>query len=209
MAQITGGKVRYRRVVKVTEYEPKEAEAILDFAVGDDEDYHSIFNEAASVAQAKVIEMLGGKAQPSVTQVPTPAAETGGKKVDGRTRAAKDQKAASNPPQAAPSETLEVEGDIPGFLDRKKQEAAKAVGKTEEKDPTAISDDDLLGSAAPDVTDEALTQAITKHNGKVQNPDAIRQLIGKYVAHPGRASDIPKGARHQFLKDLAGIGPKA
>lgn len=84
---------------------------------------------------------------------------------------------------------------LPGAAD------ANAAAKVEGNDPAAI-EDDIFSAEAPAVTDSALTDAITKHNAKIKNPIAIRQLIGKYVTPPKQARDIPAELRAAFIEQL-------
>ncbi len=65
--------------------------------------------------------------------------------------------------------------------------------------------DDLMSAAGAEetpVTDAEIQDRIMKRNTIIKNPVAIRGLIGKYVAHPKTAREIPAEKRHAFLAEL-------
>lgn len=196
MSQITGGSVTFGRTVQPKEYESKKAEVTLAFSVPEGENHEAIFAKAEQQAVAKVEQMLTGRvastkeavaaklnaaeAPSAVTQVP--------KRGPGRpSNAEKAAKAAD----AKPNDDLAI-------FDRRESALAED-GKAAEM----AAEDDFLTSAAPaEVTDDAIVQALTRKNAALKNPVAIRQLIGKFVAAPKTAREIPQEARAEFLAQL-------
>lgn len=205
MSQITGGSVTYLRRVKTGDYEHKEAATTIQFSNGENED--DISAQARAVAVDRTNEALGIKpADAPVTQPLTPAA------VPQKPRATRG---AAKPPtvQALPN----TEGEAGGAA-----ASSTTGGATSEADPFASEtttepnsttsastqssdngfDDDLLAPPAKEINDKELVEALQAHNRKVNNSPGIRALIGKYVAAPKRAQDIPQDQRRQFLDEL-------
>jgi hypothetical protein len=218
MAMITGGTITFGRTVQPAQYESKKAEVQLAFSAPDGgavtEDQISAVFE---MAQAKCLEILGLQAAPKKTSVPTTpkpteASKTGAgveeaKVVATKTKAdleaeqaaklAKPKTEAKKPPKAKV-----VEDDLMGDVDAPANE------------PVAPDDDldgDILGpvDSAPEITDEELTSAITKHNAKIKNPVAIKQLIrGMFPSDTKevvQARSIPQAKRQEFLDKLIAL----
>ena len=55
------------------------------------------------------------------------------------------------------------------------------------------------------VTDQELTAACARHNDKIKNPPAIRELAKKHGSVSGRAGEIPAGSRKLFLAELSAL----
>lgn len=187
MGQITGGSVTYGRTAKVAEYESKRADVTLAFSVGDGEDHEVMLAKAALLAHAKCHEMLGQKA-PAATNDPAPR----------KTKTDKDKlveekiRSTSAPPATA------LAASDPAAIEPPKAEAEKSAG------PATVED---WAGEAGEVTDETLMNAITKKNAAIKNPPAIRALIGKYVAPPKQAREIPQEKRAAFLAELDALKP--
>jgi hypothetical protein len=193
---IVAGKVIVGRTTKPADYESKKAEVELSFAIAEgstDEQAAAALTAVSQVAIDKVHELLGlttpGGAAPATGKSKAKATEVPAAKV--KVESAGPVEAAAKVAAAAAS--LEPE---PG-----EQESSTHL-------PAGLLDDglgDLLGAAPQPVTDEELTGAITRKNAEIKNPQAIRGLIGKYVAPPKQARDIPADVRHKFLEELGGL----
>lgn len=211
MSQITGGSVTYLRRVKTGDYEHKEAATTIQFSNGENEE--DISAQARAVAVDRTNEALGIKpADAPVTQPSTPAT------APMKPRATRG---AAKPPtvQALPNTAGEAGGEVASsttggatseadpFADSGLQEqiTAPASGGTEPAGSDNGFDDDLLSPPAKEINDKELVEALQAHNRKVNNSPGIRALVGKYVAVPKRAQDIPQDQRRQFLDELAKV----
>lgn len=204
MAQITGGKVLFGRTVKTGDYENKRVDVELAFSVGDNEDYKAILDLAAAQAHAKAHEMLGLREKPLATPAPAPVeqpkpaeakpqsgpvVETAGpKEADAKKRAKK-------PPVVADPAAVDVVAEQP-----------KPAEPEPANDPAAVVEEEWAGAPA-EITDADLMAAITKKNGEIKQPQAIRNLIGKYVPAPKPAREIPQDKRQAFLAELGALKP--
>lgn len=74
-------------------------------------------------------------------------------------------------------------------------------------DPAAIGDD-LTTAPAAEVSDAELNSAVQKKNGDINNPPAIRALIGTFNPDPTKVfqlAQIPQAQRPDFLAKLAAL----
>lgn len=209
--QITGGTVTYGRTVQPAQYESKKAEATIAFVLSEGEMMGDTLEKVKTLAMDACHEMVGLK-KPSA-----PAALPAGDKVG-----AKEAAAASLNAKDKPTETEKTTARTPPKTRTKKDEpAADPAAVVEEPkanisanpedrvDPAAIVDDPTEVSAAA-ITDADINTAVQKRNGEIKNPQAIRELIVKYVGKtPCRAVDVPAGVRQKFLDELTKLGAKA
>jgi hypothetical protein len=199
MAQITGGKYSYTRVVKDDDYGIKrEFSAELTFNVGEDDPVGDIGVEIAQRVVDITHEKLRIKS--ATASVPAAASEivkTGSPSPVGPSPAAavpvndKEKLAAEAVARATPAPT-------------KPKRAPKA-----EAAPVPVVEDDLSElfgeTAAPArvITDKDLMEAVTKKNATLKDPPKIVALRIKYVGQlPKQMRDIPQEKREEFLKEL-------
>lgn len=207
MSQLTQGEISYSQTVNLGDYNSKKAEAKIGYSIADgasEADAKAMIDKAGQVAFSKVVELLGlpskpgiGKNSPAPAAEPAPApAATGKTKADLAAEAAAPAAAklprAKKPPAADPA-------DI--------EEPAKPAAK----DPADLDDGfdpvpEKKVEAPAKVTDEELTSAMTRRNAVIKNAALIRALVAEFVAHPGRAIDIPQERRKEFLDKLAALG---
>lgn len=208
MGQITGGRILFGDAVKHNpgdQYSSsRKAEAEFYFSVSEGERHDAMTDAALGLARAKVAELLTGKSAPATsTAIPAGAGKTAAEIEDGdKKKAAAAAKAAAKAAKTPPT------GDAGDVVVEPAGNAAKVV------EAKVVADDglgDLLGEQAPaEVSDAELTSQITRQNGKVQNPNAIRALVGKYAGPaPKAARDIPQKDRAAFLAELATVTPVA
>jgi hypothetical protein len=201
MSQITAGSVTFGRTVQPKEYESKKAEVTLAFSVPEGENHEAIFAKAEQQAVAKVEQMLTGRVASTKEAVAAklnaadaaapPAPKNGPGRPSNAAKAAAQAKLDAAAAAAKPNDDLAI------F--ERRESALAEDGKAAEM----AAEDDFLTSAAPaEVTDDAIVQALTRKNAALKNPVAIRQLIGKFVAAPKTAREIPQEARAEFLAQL-------
>lgn len=198
---ITNGIVKFKRNIKTGDYEGKDASVELTFSVPEGENAGDHIAYVAILAENHVNAALG-LAQPD-------------KKVT----------VASNPTTAAPAKTEAAPASKPTRATGSK---AKAAPAKKEKDPAALEEsdeeeveestgntlDDLLGlneTAAVEITDKALNDAVQKAQDTVKNAPAIRKLLNECgVKTPGgRLIDLEQNKRQDFMDKLKLIKPLA
>lgn len=198
---IVAGKVVIGRTTKPADYESKKAEIELSFALPEnstDEHANAAIHAVTALALSHVHGILGLAPQPAGAAPAKPAAA--GKK--GKTEPAGTTTTGVKVENAGPTEAAaKLEASLPGAEESSTHLPDDVLGLGTEGDGL----DDLLGAAPQPVTDEELTSAITRKNAEIKNPQAIRGLIGKYVAPPKQARDIPAEVRHKFLEELGGL----
>ncbi len=200
MGRITGGEVTYGRTVKTGEYENKRVDVKLSFGVDESESHETALGLSAASAVAKAHEMLG--MAPVVSASPKPVTRRTAS-VPGPTETpapAANSNRSGVPP--TPGSVLGAEDPITGIPEGLK--AANRANPAEPVDPLG----DVLGDAAPpaEVTDKALVEAVTRHNGKIKNPIAIRELLTKYMGGvTGTLITLPKDKRAAFIAELEQI----
>lgn len=187
---ITNGSVSVEDGTKASEdYTPARkvrVELHFDNPTADD------INTAGDLASAQVDRLLGRTAT---------AAEATKRTRRTKEQIAADEAAKNSAPSADPLDDLEPS---------KPAEAAPPP-PAEEVDELA----GLLGGAgvppAEEITDVALTEAVTKTNAATRNPPAIRALVDSYNPDPTKTfqlRQIPQEKRAEFLKKLGEIQPK-
>lgn len=200
MGRILGGDVSFERVRKDDEYGVnRKAGCRLSFEVAEGTTQAALekFLASTSLTAVNLVQTALGfeavKATAAATVTVTTAGPEDAKAGKGAAAAPKEvkpKKAAAKPPAAD-----EIPDDAP---------AAEEVA-----DAAEVVEDDLMAPAAAKITEQDLTDGVSKHNQKVQNPQAIRALIGKYVSAPKTVRDIPEAVRAEFLEKLHKIGPVA
>jgi hypothetical protein len=172
------------RRVQVAQYEPKEAEVTLTFAVSDGDDYHHIAATAGAEALTLTECMLAGKFAP---------------------QAAKEAVAQSVPVEHKPASHRKttkpepVKTDPSAVEDLAAMEAeANAEVNAAAADPSAMTEETVV----QEIPDKTLVDACSAASKLTQNSDAIRAIISGYVAPPGRVANIPQDKRAEFLLKL-------
>lgn len=190
MGQITGGHLFFLKRVKTGDYEHEEAQAHINFSVGEGE------NEAGTLARAHTIalEQVRAILRLQGTTALTPAVQTAtssGEKAKLEAAAKGETKAPKQPPKAKAAEAP-------------KPEEAKPAAELAKPAAAAADDiDDLLGASAPEVTDKQLVEHVTATNQRIKNPAAIKGVTAKYVGGPPKTvRDIPQELRPKFMADL-------
>ena len=191
---ITSGTLSYGRTVNLGDYSSHKAETVLSFTLPDgttDAEANEYALKVGNLAQARTFEMLKLKHEGVTHAQAAVKTETAGPED-------KKAKAASAKAAKEAAETTKAADPAPAPA---KDEFAPEPEKTAEVDE--------LAALPPDVTDEALVSAMTRTNGRIKNPVAIRQAVGKYVEFPKQAKDIPQSQRAAFLADLDKLQPAA
>ena len=188
MTQITGGSTRFMRRVQVAQYEPKEAEVTLTFAVSDGDDYHHIAATAGAEALTLTECMLAGKFAPQA------AKEAVAQSAPVEHKPASHKKTTKTEPVKEPVKT-----DPSAVEDLSAMEAeANAEVNAAAADPSAMTEETVV----QEIPDKTLVDACSAASKLTQNSDAIRAIISGYVAPPGRVANIPHDKRAEFLLKL-------
>jgi membrane protein involved in colicin uptake len=233
MAQITGGKVSFKRSFQPEQYGSRGAEAELSFVVAEGEDLlkaNEWFDRCGKLAQAKVMELVYAKApagSKAVTaDLPAPAEKAtaevealGALVVEADRKEGKEQAAAKLNAKDVAAKAKAAKG-----LEAIKAKEAAAKAPAEDpfaaEKPAAIStgeeriapSDDSLeelmgGSPSPAValTPKDCKDAVIKKMAAINNPKAIKVVIGKYVSLPQTITDIPVDKRAAFVAEIAAL----
>lgn len=211
MGEIISGQVFFSKTVKTGDFENEKADCRLDFNVAEGETCDSILSTASATAKAKVFEMLGkGKAPNALpAQLAKPAEPAkepaGGASAGGATKADLTAAAANaaGAPKSGTAEAAPKKAVKPPKVEAPKEEPKKA-------EPDAATDDlaDLLGAAPEPVADADLVAHVTKTNGRIKDPAAIKALTGKYVQPPKGVIDVPQEVRRKYMAELDALQPK-
>lgn len=188
---ITNGSVSVEDGTKASEdYTPARkvrVELHFDNPTADD------INTAGDLASAQVDRLLGRTTAATAAEATKRTRRT-------KEQIAADEAAKNSAPSADPLDGLEPT-----------KPAEAAPPPAEEVDELA----GLLGGAgvppAEEITDVALTEAVTKTNAATRNPPAIRALVDSYNPDPTKTfqlRQIPQEKRAEFLKKLGEIQPK-
>lgn len=203
---ISGGLVSVEDGTKsAIEYQPpRKVRVELRFDVAEGQDATAILGGVASLAQAKVAELLGQTALSNVTTI-TSAATAPKTRKGGRADMIVDPPAeagasTSAQPSQASANTSPASDEIPGL-----------GGDTPVAEkPAADSLDDIMGLGATpepvkEITDADLNAAVQKKNGELQSPPLIRDLIIKFQPDPSKPpllANVAQAQRAQFLAEL-------
>lgn len=201
MAQVTGGKFHYLRVVKDDEFGIKrEFAAELSFSVGENESPDEI---SAFVAQ-KVVDITHEKLRiRSAAQAGATAAEV---------QAKPGSPPLAPPPAVAPApvndkERLAVEAGLTVIPaePKKAKKAPKIEAAPAEDDLSALFGEPEKPAAKP-VTDKELNDAVQAKNATLKNPPKIVNLKEAFAGPlPKALRDIPQDRRAEFLIQLAAL----
>lgn len=231
--QITGGTVSFLRSVQPAQYETKKAEVILTFTLGEGELLEDKLDAVATLAQSKALEMVGAPKTGAAAIIGGAATRTKADiekemadKLKAADTATKEDKVTKRPPSAkkaadeakAAAEAVALPDE--GTNVRTQHTVKEGTGNSSpadreiSKNPESRTDpadslDDLLGiePAAKVITDDDMNTALTRHNAKIKNSVAIRQLVVECVVAAGgkapcQARDIPQDKRAAFLEAL-------
>lgn len=202
MAQVTGGKFHYLRVVKDDEFGIKrEFAAELSFSVGENESPDEI---SAFVAQ-KVVDITHEKLRiRSAAQAGATAAEV---------QAKPGSPPLAPPPAVAPAPTNDKERlaaeagltVIPAELKKpKKAPKIETAPAPAEDDLSALFGDEK--AATKPITDKELNDAVQAKNATLKNPSKIVALKEKFAGPlPKALRDIPQEKRATFLTELSAL----
>jgi len=182
MTQITGGSTRFMRRVQVAQYEPKEAEVTLTFAVSDGQEHTAIASQAAHEAMYLTECMLTGKIAPPAKEAVVQSAPVEHKPVSHK--------------KTTKSEPVKTDPSAVEDLSAMEAEVNAEVNATA-ADPSAMED-----TVVQEIPDKTLVDACSAASKLTQNSDAIRAIISGYVAPPGRVANIPQDKRAEFLLKL-------
>lgn len=198
--QLSGGVVSIEDGTKKSEEytPPRKVRVELRFDVAEGQDGSALLDGVATLAQAKVSELLG---QPTVIVQPVTTTAKATTRKGGKADMIVDPPASSGSTTAASTTTspTSVVEEIPGL----------GGGEPETiKEPAADSLDDIMGLApepVKEITDADLNAAVQKKNGELQAPPLIRDLIVKFqpdASKPPLLANIAQAQRAQFLAEL-------
>lgn len=187
---ITNGSVSVEDGTKAgEEYAPARkvrVELSFDNPSGDD------ISTAGDLASAEVDRLLGRATAEKPKRQPRKAAEV---------------KPAEAPPPS--SDPLEGLGEVTA------EPAPTETSAPAASAPASDDLDSLLGDSSPapaeEITDQALTDAVTKTNKETKNPPAIRALVETYNPKPGdpfQLRQIPQDKRAEFIAKLGDVEAK-
>lgn len=224
MAQVTGGTVSVEDGLKKQEEyaPPRKVQVILNFAVGEGEDYQATFDLVSKAASNRVHSLLHGTAIASVQAAAAPEAEAPA--AEGATPPKRKRRTAAEIAAAGASQTGNAGGaqtsdeDPTGNVENVihlPDEGAVDGGEDDtfdiEPEPETVAEEsfDIEGDAGGEpVTDADLNSAVQKKNAEIANPNAIRALIGGYNPDPKQAfqlRQIPADKRQEFLTKLGAL----
>lgn len=209
LTTVTGGTVFVEDGVKSKEeYAPARKVAVtLNFAVPENASAQTFLDAAATLADAKVKELLGRAA----TAKPVPPASAATPLAAAPSPAPGKTETAPAKPKAAKSEKPAKAEKTKADLEAEMLAAASSPAPAptvEDEDPLA----DLLGDTAPaPVTDKDLSAAAIAKAEKMKSvagwePKKIRMLVEKFAGKAGsKFHEIPADKRHDFLKELEAL----
>ena len=201
MGRITGGEVTYGRTVKTGDFENKRVDVKLSFGVDENESHEAALGNAANAAVARAHEMLG---MVNVVGAQSAAGQSvaAQKPVARRTASTTDKveaKVAAGTGEVTKVGPLGAEDPITGIPEGLKR-TATASPNNPVADPL-----DFLGPTPPpaEVTDKELVERVTRHNAKIKNPVAIRELVTKHGAT--NLVSLSQDKRSQFLTEMEAL----
>jgi hypothetical protein len=229
MAQISGGKVSFKRTFQPEQYGSRGAEAELSFVLAEGEDLlkaNEWFDRCGRLAQEKVMELVYAKAPAGakavVKDLPAPAEKASPEvkvlaaavieadKAEGKEQAAAKLNAKDEAAKAKVAKAMKaIEAKIATKVDKKEDpfETPAAISTGEER---VSPDDDMDALLAEPAAEVALTpkdckDAVIKKMAAINNPKAIKVVIGKYVTLPQTITDIPVDKRAAFVAEIAAL----
>lgn len=197
MGRITGGSVEFERKAKVGEYEHKFCRVVCTYSTDEGETDTSVIDAAGKLAHDKVHQLLGlaGTAA-AATEPPAKPRGRQPKAVEAPAPAAPAADPAAIPEPANPTQPVSAQPSAPAA-------STTPAASSPAADPAGMSDDVLTAApAGPTLTEEDTVKAVTQHNQKITNPQAIKALLAEYVTHPKGVRDVPANMRQQFIDRL-------
>ena len=211
LTTVTGGTVFIEDGVKAKEeYAPaRKVSVTLNFAVPENASAQTFLDAAATLADAKVKELLGRAA----TAKPVPPASAA-------TPLAAAPSPAPSKTETAPAKPKAAKSEKPAKVEKTKADLEKemlAAASAPASEPVVAVDDDdplgdLLGDTAPTpVTDKELSGAAIAKAEKMKSvagwePKKIRLLVEKFAGKAGaKFHEVPADKRHDFLKELEAL----
>jgi hypothetical protein len=200
MAQITGGKFHYLRVVKDDDFGIKrEFAAELTFGVGENESPDEIIGFVAQ----KVVDIAHEKLRIRTGSAAAEVQARSGSPSPASPPAAADP--APTPPKVNDKERLAAEAGLTQAAPAKPKKAPKIAPV-----PVETVDDDLselFGETEPKpvrvVTDKEIIDAVNKKNSVLKDPPKLVALKEEFVGKlPKQLRDIPAERREEFLQRL-------
>ena len=229
MAQITGGRVSFKRSFQPEQYGSRGAEAELSFSVAEGEDLlkaNEWLDRCGRLAQDKVMELVYAKAPAGAKAVKPdlPAPEKANAEVEvlgamvveadraeGKEQAAAKLNAKDVAAKAKAAKALEaIEAKLAKKADKAEDpfdtKAAISTGEPRVS-PDATADVDALLGDTPAValTPKDCKDAVVKKMAAINNPKAIKEVINKYVTVPQTITDIPVDKRAAFVAEIAAL----
>lgn len=220
---VTNGVVNFLRRIKTGDYEHKEASVTLNFNIPEDmgiAEAAGHIERIGQMAETKAHVMLGlvkagaTHALAVVEKAVEPVTDRVDEivnKIMTDASAVADEAANSETAKRLEAELTKPRRNRPPKVDPKpdpasvvEEPAQPAVTSPADDDPFA-EDGDVFSAAEPEVTASDMISAVTKKNGEIRNPTAIKTLIGQFVAPPKTVRDIPQVRRREFLDKLAAL----
>lgn len=232
--QITGGRVTFERTVRPADFESKKAIVELSFSNEDNQSIQEVLDVVGSMARNKALELVdlapratgaaGTTTKPAEAKTTTAAPKKDAATVvdepastKGKTKADLEKEQAT-----ALAKSKDAKTTKPAKPPAAKKDAAEVVDEVpvngnistggERVNPDEVVDENLFAATGDDeatveaITDEQLMSKITRHNAKINNPTAIRQLIGTFFPAGERngkqARDLPADKRAEFIEKL-------
>ena len=229
MAQITGGRVSFKRSFQPEQYGSRGAEAELSFSVAEGEDLlkaNEWLDRCGRLAQDKVMELVYAKAPAGAKAVKPdlPAEEKAAPEVkvlgamvveadkaEGKEQAAAKLNAKDVAAKAKAAKALEaIEAKLAKKADKAEDpfDTKPAISTGEPRvspDDTADVDALLGDTPAVALTPKDCKDAVVKKMAAINNPKAIKEVINKYVTVPQTITDIPVDKRAAFVAEIEAL----
>ena len=229
MAQITGGRVSFKRSFQPEQYGSRGAEAELSFSVAEGEDLlkaNEWLDRCGRLAQDKVMELVYAKAPAGAKAVKPdlPAPEKANAEVEvlgamvveadraeGKEQAAAKLNAKDVAAKAKAAKALEaIEAKLAKMADKAEDpfdtKAAISTGEARVSPDDTADVDALLGDTpAVALTPKDCKDAVVKKMVAINNPKAIKEVINKYVTVPQTITDIPVDKRAAFVAEIEAL----
>lgn len=203
MTVVTGGVVRYERSVKVADYENKKLGVELSFNNDDGADIAAGLDQVGNQAVEFVHAKLGIPAGTPAQRRANAANKASAAGAITEVAASDTQKAASAAARKTPAKPPAAKVD--DTVDMGDSATGQSISSGGERvDPNDLSF--LDEPAVAEITDKAVVDKIGQVNGKINNPIAIKKLVGEFAGQPPKTyRDIPQDKRAEFLKKLEAL----
>ncbi len=215
MTQITGGKVSFRRNVQPAQYEGREANVEIGFAVDEgapDEAVQAILTKAGDMAKGKVLELIANDKAPAAGAATVKTTET---KPAKETKPPKDTKPAGKTKADLEAELTAKLSGKPAVADELTETKPQISSGEERKDPAQPTDPDgldgdVLDLGVKEYTDKALqdtaSRAMAAFEDKTKGALAIKAVRAKYTT--GAIATIAKEHRAKFVAEIEALVEK-